>query len=50
MSLTEFYGALDEEAGEELDRIVAERRAARCDRYRGRVDGIVDELGALSID
>lgn len=50
MPLADYYGELDEDTGEELDRIVAERRADRNDRYRERVDRLADELEDVSTD
>jgi predicted CopG family antitoxin len=43
-SLRDYYGVLDDDTGKELDRIIEERREARSDTHRERVDGIVDEL------
>jgi len=43
-SLRDYYGVLDEDTGEELDRIVETRREARSDTHRERVDRITEAL------
>lgn len=43
-SLSDYYGALDDDTAEELDRIIDARREARSETHRERVERIADEL------
>lgn len=44
VELRDYLGVLDDDTAEDLERIVAERRADRSDRRRERVERLAEEL------
>lgn len=44
VTLSEYYGALDDETADELEGIIEERREGRSETHRERVDRLVDEF------
>lgn len=44
VTLSEYYGVLDEETADDLERVIEERREERSATHRERVSDIVDEL------
>jgi predicted CopG family antitoxin len=44
VTLSEYYGVLDEATADELEGIVESRRESRSDTYRKRVEELADEL------
>ena len=44
VSLTEYYGRLDEGTAEDLEAVIESRRAAREETHRDRVDALSDDL------
>jgi predicted CopG family antitoxin len=44
VALSEYYGLLDEETADDLERVIEERREERSTTHRGRVSDISDGL------
>ena len=44
VTLSEYYGVLDEETADDLERVVEKRRAERSSSHRERVSDIVEDL------
>jgi predicted CopG family antitoxin len=44
VTLSEYYGVLDEGTADDLERVIEERRAERSATHRERVSDITDEL------
>lgn len=43
-ALADYYGALEADTADELERIIEARRTARSETHRARVEDIADEL------
>jgi|AntRauTorcE11898_2_1112593.scaffolds.fasta_scaffold104131_1 hypothetical protein len=50
MPISEYYGALDDDSAEAVDRAVAERREMPDEHYRERVSTLADVLGDIPTD
>lgn len=44
LSLANYYGVLSEETADEIERLIEERREARSEHYRARVEQLRDAL------
>ena len=44
VSLSEYFGRLDEETAEDIEAVIESRRGSRAKSHRDRVDELADEL------
>lgn len=44
VSLAEYYGVLEDETADELERVIESRREQRSETHRARVEALTDEL------